>query len=542
MPSNELYKKEALSNLGASSCSQPPRCKREAVRQKVRRILIDVWLTRSAACLSAPRRSFAFLACTFMMLAAGCSRQSSTLFPAGGPALPELEDLAKLPGNLYQVTYNDQVVKLDRATVHRALRRVSGDHMTFLFDKSSPDLSQLAPGKILLLQGLALRKITAISPLGVSLLEVHTERTALADAISEGEVRFSYPVSFAALASRGPLRASRSSPRTLSLLDALWTRLLPSPATVWADSGNRTVAMNGKFEDWDYNISATPSFNRLDVKSAFKKQFEAAMLEVNASGFISDFETKYDLVVRDRGNWKFLDWKNKNMNGNLSINWSAYYIGTGPMTQEQRLSFLFPYPLEVEGLLGDLPVTLKFGGAMLFKPGFTGKGELARGKFQVDYTGVEGFSMSGGNTSPDGEVHGDGKIIEAPALSAIGPEGFINGFALPRIELSLESDYLLDQFVSGLASNAGFQDDLKSSADAYAEVVVVSSIVAAGAAASPLTPLGYPNTPCEQVQLLITGKIGAKVEFLSKDLFTGPVELEIFHHGIKTNRGCRGEQ
>ena len=492
------------------------------------------------------------------ILTGACSRRGPSVSSVEQPVV---EDLTKLPGTVFQVVYNDNTVVVEQAAVRRVLRGISRDHRAFLLDSSDESIKKLAPGKIVLLKGLGLRKVVALAPHGNSGVEILTERAALPDAISDGTVKFNYPVHFAKLAAQGR-RAALHAPE-LGTPAASWFILQPS--VLFADSEMKEVNLAGEFEGWTYTIKGTPSFNRVDVKATFKKQVQSATLEVDGDGYLSDFETLYDLESHDRGIFKYLDWKNVNLNGNLNIAWSAYYEGTGPMTEDQRLSFTFPYPLEASLELEGMPLKLNFGGAMLFKPGFTGKGELARGKFRVEYNGVEGLSLKGGNASPDGQVHGNDSIIEAPALSAIGPEGFINGFAFPRVELRFESDEAVSEAAqslptwnSALGSATGaiangvlnaaesaavqsatgqtgkFKGDLKSEADAYAEVVVVTSIVAGGMA----TSLGV---PCEQVQLLVTGKVGAHATFLGKSLLPDPVELELFKHGTTQKRGC-GEE
>jgi hypothetical protein len=83
--------------------------------------------------------------------------------------------------------------------------------------------------------------------------------------------------------------------------------------------------------------------------------------------------------------------------------------------------------------------------------------------------------------------------------------------------------------VNAAASASGsFVKDTKSSASAYAEVVVVSSIVAGGAM----------GLPCKQVQLLLTGKIGAHATLLGTSQLADPCEIELFKHGT-TQKNCQ---
>lgn len=471
-------------------------------------------------------------------------------------------DLSKVPGTVFQVTYSENTVVMDYATMQRTLRAISDDHSRFLFDSTDETVRKLAPGKILFLKTLTLRKVVALVPHPNSLIEVQTEKASLADAISDGVIKWNFPVRFGDMAAQPPLATPQGTfcsnvPRSVQ---DWWL----CPPVAYAQDAMQAATLTGSFKGWDYSIVGTPSFNRLEVNALFKKEFEHATLEVHGKGYISNFEMAFDLENHDRGVFKYLDWKNKNLNGNLQIAWTAAYEGTGALTEEQKLEFTFPAPLKIPLELGGLPFMITFGGAMLFKPGFTGKGELARGKFQVDYNGVQGLSVKGGNAAADGEVHGDDKIIEAPALSAVGPEGFINGFVLPRVQLEISDEGALDTIAEFLpkAANSGFaqsgadaggnaaqsgvdsaaqhasgafKEDTKAAADAYAEVVVVSSIVQAGT----MTSIGI---PCEQIMLIVSGKIGAHATFLGKSALPDPFEIELFKHGTTQKQGtCSNE-
>jgi hypothetical protein len=493
--------------------------------------------------------------------AAGCSDKTAPGAQTSESREAPWVDLRKLPGTVFQVTYSESTLAVEQTTLRKILRGVSEDHNRFLFDGSANEVKQLAPGKILFLKDIGFKKVLAVAPRGSSLVEVDTKNAELFDAISDGEIKWSYPIRFESLvAQEGFERLGPSiMPNAANVRE--WGGFgLP---VVYAD-GPKPVELKGTFDEWEYDITATPAVNRIDVNANLKKQVDSATLVVQASGYISNFETAFDLLQRDRGAYKYFDWTNKNLNGNLNVSWEAYYEGTGPMTKEQKLEFTFPYPLKIPLPIGGIPFSIRFGGAMVFKPGFTGKGELAKGKFQVNYNGVQGIQLKGGNASADGEAHGDDKIIEAPALTAIGPEGFINGLVFPRIELRIEDDDLLDGVADSIpappadsgflarhatsalapassalrssvnaaaaSASGSFVKDTKSSASAYAEVVVVSSIVAGGSMMM--------GVPCKQVQLLLTGKIGAHATLLGTSLLADPYEIELFKHGT-TQKNCQ---
>ena len=83
----------------------------------------------------------------------GSSRLSS---PAGLNLAP---DLSTMPGNTFQATFTDGVVKMEQAAFIKSIRSVSSDNTTFLFDPSDDAASSLHEGSILFVPGVALRKV-----------------------------------------------------------------------------------------------------------------------------------------------------------------------------------------------------------------------------------------------------------------------------------------------------------------------------------------------------------------------------------------------
>src|SRR5262245_26330633 len=115
--------------------------------------------------------------------------QSSSAAPA---AAPGTQDLTGRPGNVFNVTWKPTTVVIDRATVLSALRSVSTDETVLVFDGSVAALSALEPGKIMLLERIALRKVAAVRREGDQLV-VQVEPASLTEAIQDGEIRWNIP-------------------------------------------------------------------------------------------------------------------------------------------------------------------------------------------------------------------------------------------------------------------------------------------------------------------------------------------------------------
>jgi len=87
------------------------------------------------------------------------------------------------------------VVVVNAATVAADLVSVSSDGGTFVFKSPASTLSQLAPGKVMLLQGYTVAVVASVSRSG-SRLTVTTRPAALTDIFKTANISFSQPIDF----------------------------------------------------------------------------------------------------------------------------------------------------------------------------------------------------------------------------------------------------------------------------------------------------------------------------------------------------------
>jgi len=107
-----------------------------------------------------------------------------------------LETVDTVRGATFDVTWNPNSVRLTRDETLRSLRRVSRDGGTFTFAAGDPALAALKPGQILLVWGIALRKVTAVEPSGAAIV-VRTDLVSLPEAIPQGHIAWNaQPASF----------------------------------------------------------------------------------------------------------------------------------------------------------------------------------------------------------------------------------------------------------------------------------------------------------------------------------------------------------
>jgi hypothetical protein len=101
-----------------------------------------------------------------------------------------LQTVDTVRGATFDVTWSPNTVRLTRDETLHALRRVSRSGSTFTFDAAQAKIRDLKPGQILLVWGIALRKVKAVEPHGNAVV-VRTDLVALPEAIQSGHIAWS---------------------------------------------------------------------------------------------------------------------------------------------------------------------------------------------------------------------------------------------------------------------------------------------------------------------------------------------------------------
>ena len=460
----------------------------------------------------------------------GCSRRQAAVTSARPVPAVVLElgpDLASLPGNTFQVTYSDRVVRMEREDFRKSIRSVSTDNTTLVFDPSDAAAARLTQGSILFIPGFAVRKAAVVTKQDGNIVVV-TEDPTLPEVIKDGKIQWTAPIKFAQV--RQQQRASVAIPRDSSRFQRLASSLQP---TVYAAGG-----LSGETDGWKYNLAANPQPDKLNLELMVSREYNGVVITVNGSGYVQNFETAATMLVQD-SSLKYFDFKNTNLNGMVNFGWQAAKNEKGVEAAEQRIklpsSFSIPMPI------GGLPFSLEVSEALLIHPAFTGGGEVARGRFRVEYNGVQGFSFKEGNVEQDGQAGGDGSIVDNFSLAPIAPVGFVAAVAMPRIELKLGTDtvfQVVKQFVPSTVADAALNlvkssplgkflndtvsDKLKTTGAAYAQLVISTSTIAAGAGSL---------IPCQKAMLISTISVGANATLLGKD--KGKVSKDVFRQEKK---------
>jgi hypothetical protein len=468
-----------------------------------------------------------------LLLVPACSRQKlaseSSSDKRRGPislaALNLAPDLTTKPGNTFQATFTDKVVKMDQGAFVKSIRSISTDNSTFVFDPSDHAASSLREGSILFVPGIAMRKVDIATRQADSLVVV-TEDAPLPEAVKNANIKWSAAVNFAQVAQS---RAAMVLSAPAGLLDRM---LGPLQSTVYA--GADGYRLSGEDDGWAYTVMAAPQPDKLNLDLDVSRKYNGLVVKVTGSGYVQNFETAATILVKD-SQLKYFDYQNKNLNGQVNFGWEAAKDEPGVEALEQKIklpsSFTIPLPI------GGLPFSLEVSEALLLHPAFTGGKEVARGRFRVQYNGVQGFSFNEGNVNQEGQGSAEGSIVDNFSLSPVAPVGFVAAVAMPRIELKLGTDTIFQVVKTyappGLADAAlnllkktpfgskiqqAVSDKLKTTGAAYAQVIITASTIAAGARSL---------IPCQKARLITTISVGANATVLGKE--KGKVQKDIFH-------------
>lgn len=102
-----------------------------------------------------------------------------------------LRTVQETPARRFDVEWNPDVVAVDRAAALRSLHAVSRDGATFRFAVGDPALAALAPGRILFLWGIAVRRVSAVQTVDGELV-VSTTETSLSEIFRNANIEIDY--------------------------------------------------------------------------------------------------------------------------------------------------------------------------------------------------------------------------------------------------------------------------------------------------------------------------------------------------------------
>ncbi|MGD0439458.1 MAG: hypothetical protein ABSB52_02415 [Acidimicrobiales bacterium] len=304
-----------------------------------------------------------------------------------------------------RVALSPNVVTVNASTVASNLLSASSDGSTYVFKSASGSLSQLAPGKVMLLQGYAVAVVVSVSRSG-SRLTVTTRPAALTDIFKTADLNFSEPIDFAdafgTLEPGSPPSEATSEARADEpqvALAAAGKPVIPNVGLSYVGKGTN---------DFSYRISVSPTLSRLNwaiqgcVGASFitgqtcvpGKSAGGLTLEATLSGYIAkaNLAGSFDIVNGRnlRSTFSFLSV------GGVAITYQILDPGKNDFKLPVlRLPMSFNVPFAIAGV----PMLLKVSFALLVNVALSSKNSTIQGGETLTYGGSESVTESGGSDS-----------------------------------------------------------------------------------------------------------------------------------------------
>ncbi len=165
------------------------------------------------------RTAFRLPALLALLALPGC-KHAKEAAPASGPGSAETAVASVAPGVLFptgvmlrgdraslqhylryvdtvtnaqvNVTYAPQTVVIGRNAAIRSLHSTSWDGVTWRFDAEEPAVQRIKPGSVMLVWGLAIRKVTRVDQVGDEIV-VRSEEAQLTDAVTDARITWDAP-------------------------------------------------------------------------------------------------------------------------------------------------------------------------------------------------------------------------------------------------------------------------------------------------------------------------------------------------------------
>jgi hypothetical protein len=336
-----------------------------------------------------------------------CSAASADVRPAlHGTEVAFSTSAIGAPGDIASnVSMAPGVVAVSSATVAANLVSASADGNTFVFKSAAGALGQLAPGKVMLLQGYTAAVVVSVAHAG-GRLTVTTKPAALTDIFKNADISFDQPIDFAntftTLSPGTPPSEAAEQPGTFAPVVLVSRAGLPALPKVG-------LSYTGKGPgDFTYKISVSPTLSQLNwalegcLGASFfagnscgtTKSAAGMTLSATLSGYIAKARLSGDFDIANGRNvhseFSFLS------TGGVQITYTILDPEKGNFNLPVlRLPISFNIPFAV----GPVPMLLKVTFALLIKVALAAKNSTVQGGEKLTYGGAETVSESGGTDS-----------------------------------------------------------------------------------------------------------------------------------------------
>jgi hypothetical protein len=165
-----------------------------------------------------------------------------------------LQTVQEVKPKKFSVLWSSDTVPVSRDEAIRSLQSINEDGSLYTFASSEPVVSRLAPGRILWIWDIAVRRIDSVANLGDVTL-VHTKPVALNEALPQADIEFDTSANFAD--AYGALRPHLPKPPTPQKTSSLLRR--PAYRLVALNTGGPQVPNSGQQQEDQENPPPPPA-------------------------------------------------------------------------------------------------------------------------------------------------------------------------------------------------------------------------------------------------------------------------------------------
>ncbi len=369
---------------------------------------------------------------------------SSSVSSSLGHALSEGDRKLLVPASkagvvFENIKYSKDTLLVEGAALAALTKSDSKAHVyTFSKSKAGANGLVLKKGKVLLIAGLALRRITEVKEQGDSVV-VKTEFASIADAIVDGSLGWKAKLSM--------------TPNHITALLLPDGREIPVGGGVkYAGLGNPLPLPLAPKLEWEfvdgsmtYKLRLTPKQESIEIKVQLTRSLaNSGSLAYTATGTIRPLEVDAKAVYK-AGEVKSFDYVQDNVGGEFEMKMAA--AGGGKMEISKDIPGL---RLKWIILVGPIPVVITASAKIVGRVNLPAKGSsTAEAKFS--FQGKGGFHFDGGSVKSE-----FGMAKEYLKAKPFDAAGFINqpvdnqfGVAFPVVKVGLFDSFLIPRFLTG---------------------------------------------------------------------------------------------
>lgn len=314
------------------------------------------------------------------------------------------------------VVLTSKTVVLTPSEVSSSLLSVSPDGSKYTFSNDKGPLSKLAPGKVLLLEGMDALIVKGVSSARGKLV-IAAAPASLGDVVQSGQIDVSGP----------PLTSGATG---VQLEDMALGRLSLVPATAAAASDGAELAnafsFRGSSGPLDYTMGFKPQSHGLETTAEFCYKFTGSScgsglsLKVTLSGTYTWADQALALSVAGgtakNGSFSMSGWTTQLDLHYTVVRGLGRLKGGAPPVIKIPVSFEVPLCGTPLGCAG-LPLYSKFEMALLLKLGVSSQNTVVQGGVTVTITGSGSVGQRGLGVSGSGTFHVRGSFLPGPTIS-----------------------------------------------------------------------------------------------------------------------------